>query len=393
MRLIVFDPFLSTQASTAEEWVPIKAGTDAAAALSMANLLLNEYGLYDRDYIKWKTNGPYLVAPDGLYRRDQTSGVPLVYNTTEKRVEPFNSKRVKDCALEGEFEVDGVKCAPSFQLLKEPPQKILTRARLGNLRSICEHAAENRQGVSERRPRSAATYPSRARRSPTGPSQSIYLPRSFSGALQPGLGLHVLVLLNHLVGSADVPGGALAFGPPVHLGYPGTGRLKYSVEPDKDGLLVAKNWPYAHLPYPPWSPRTLPRGWTFRTCSNHSHLRRPLMGWDNNEELWQKFKIPYRPDVMISFATNQIMSVGNPNTLLKNFLKKFNFIASFKPSTRPSSRESARTSCCPMRAISRGTPARRRSQLWESPVMRRVSENGYGPSRQPAISRCTSGGQ
>ncbi|MBU0624013.1 MAG: molybdopterin-dependent oxidoreductase, partial [Candidatus Thermoplasmatota archaeon] len=55
MRLIVFDPFLSTQASTAEEWVPIKAGTDAAAALAMTNLLVNDYGLYDSQYLKWKT--------------------------------------------------------------------------------------------------------------------------------------------------------------------------------------------------------------------------------------------------------------------------------------------------------------------------------------------------
>jgi molybdopterin-containing oxidoreductase family molybdopterin binding subunit len=123
MRLIVFDPFLSTQASTAEEWVPIKAGTDAAAALCMANLLLNEYGMFDRDYIKSKTNGPYLVAPDGLYRRDKVSGVPLVYNALEKRVEPFNSDHVNDCALEGEFKVDGTKCTPSFQLLKNHLRK------------------------------------------------------------------------------------------------------------------------------------------------------------------------------------------------------------------------------------------------------------------------------
>jgi len=326
MRLIVFDPFLSTQASTAEEWVPIKAGTDAAAALAMANSLLNDYGIYDREYLKWKTNGPYLVGPDGLYHRDKKTGLPLVWNPSDNKAEPFTSRNVKDCALEGEFEINGVKCAPSFQLLKNHLRKYTPEY----ASEICGVSANTLRRIAKdfgEEAKIGSTISIEGKTLPYRPVASIYF-RGSQGHYNQAWDCMSLVLLNHLVGAADVPGGALAFGPPVHLGYPGTGRLKYSVEPDKDGLLVAKNWPYAHLPYPPPEPKDPPERLDLQDIF-YIPTYTTIMAWKNNEELWQKFKIPYRPDVMISFATNQIMSVGNPRTLLENFLKKFRFIASF----------------------------------------------------------------
>ena len=51
MKAVVFDPFLSTQASKAHEWVPIRVGTDGAVALGMINVILNELGIWDARYL------------------------------------------------------------------------------------------------------------------------------------------------------------------------------------------------------------------------------------------------------------------------------------------------------------------------------------------------------
>src|SRR3972149_2903007 len=73
MRVVVVDPLGSTAASKADEWVPIRPGTDGALALAMLNVLLNELGLYDGEFIKKFTNGPYLIGPEGLYIRAQAT--------------------------------------------------------------------------------------------------------------------------------------------------------------------------------------------------------------------------------------------------------------------------------------------------------------------------------
>ena len=72
---VVFDPFQSAQASKAHEWVPIRVGTDGALALGLVNSLLNEHGIYDAEYLMYKTNAPYLIRPsDGRYMRDKETG-------------------------------------------------------------------------------------------------------------------------------------------------------------------------------------------------------------------------------------------------------------------------------------------------------------------------------
>ncbi|HEX9909202.1 MAG TPA: molybdopterin-dependent oxidoreductase [Thermoplasmata archaeon] len=326
MRLVVFDPFLSTQATAAEEWIPIKAGTDAAVALSMSNLLVNEYGHFDPWYLKWKSNGPYLVGPDGLYVRDSKTGVPLIWDPVANKALPFNGKNVKDFALTGKFEANGVRCTPSFQVLKDHLKKYTPQyasevagVPASTIRRVAKEFGEEA--------RIGSTIKVEGNDLPLRPAASIYF-RGAQGHYNQAWDCVSLDLMNHIVGSADMPGGALAFGPPVCMGYPETGRLQYTVVQDKDGLMVAKNWPYSHLPYPPPEPKDPPERLDLQDMF-YIPTYTTIMLWDNNEEIWSKFKIPYRPDVMVSFATNQLMSVGNPTSVFDNFLKKFRFIISF----------------------------------------------------------------
>jgi anaerobic selenocysteine-containing dehydrogenase len=46
-KLIVVDPYCSHAASKADEWIPVKPGTDGALALAMLTILVHELGLYD----------------------------------------------------------------------------------------------------------------------------------------------------------------------------------------------------------------------------------------------------------------------------------------------------------------------------------------------------------
>ena len=47
-------------------------------------------------------------------------------------------------------------------------------------------------------------------------------------------------------------------------------------------------------------------------------------------EMLDQFKVNYRPDVMINFGSNSVMTMGNAEIVTENFLKKFNFIFSFQ---------------------------------------------------------------
>lgn len=54
--IIVVDPRFSVAAGKADEWLPIKPGTDIALLLAWMNVLITE-GLYDRDYVEKYTYG------------------------------------------------------------------------------------------------------------------------------------------------------------------------------------------------------------------------------------------------------------------------------------------------------------------------------------------------
>ena len=61
MKLVVVDPICSPIASKADEWIPIRPGTDGALALSMMHVLVNELDVYDRSFLRTQTNAPYLA--------------------------------------------------------------------------------------------------------------------------------------------------------------------------------------------------------------------------------------------------------------------------------------------------------------------------------------------
>lgn len=118
-KLVNFDPHMSGAAEKADEWVPIRPGTDAAVALAMANLLVNEYGLYDEEFLTNRTNGPSLVNPKTkrVIRDAKKGNKALYWDTADNKAKPYDECTAP--ALEGEFEVDGVKAKTAFSIFKE----------------------------------------------------------------------------------------------------------------------------------------------------------------------------------------------------------------------------------------------------------------------------------
>ena len=129
-RFIAINPVRSGYAAIADEWIPIKPGTDGALFLALTNEIISQ-GLYDRDFVVNQTNSAELVNMDensseyGMFVRfevpkeegcfdaqnklwwDRDLNKPISMHT--EGVDPY---------LLGEFTLDdGTPVKPAFQLL------------------------------------------------------------------------------------------------------------------------------------------------------------------------------------------------------------------------------------------------------------------------------------
>ena len=130
-KFISINPVRTGYSAIADEWVPIKPGTDGALFMAINHELINK-GLFDRDFLVKYTNAAELVNVDiesddfGLFKRDDKE------TETNSCINPDNkfiwdkktnkqcpsSNRDADPYLLGEYTLeDGTKVKPAFQLL------------------------------------------------------------------------------------------------------------------------------------------------------------------------------------------------------------------------------------------------------------------------------------
>jgi molybdopterin-containing oxidoreductase family molybdopterin binding subunit len=135
-KVIVIDPVYTATASKANQWVPIRAGSDAALFLSMMQVILAD-GLENTAYIHDHTVGPFLVRADNgqFLRQSHVTG-----KEPEKVVDPATKQEVvKDpfmvwseaenkpvvlaegvkAALNGTYTVNGITVTTGLDLLKK----------------------------------------------------------------------------------------------------------------------------------------------------------------------------------------------------------------------------------------------------------------------------------
>jgi anaerobic dimethyl sulfoxide reductase subunit A len=122
-KLVVIDPNFTITASKADQWVPLRAGSDAALALSMINVIIEE-GLYDKDFVQTRTVGPFLVRADtGLFLREKDvlhndSDRYMVWDSDANQAVP-SELAGGSVSLKGSYEVAGIGCSPAFQMLQD----------------------------------------------------------------------------------------------------------------------------------------------------------------------------------------------------------------------------------------------------------------------------------
>ncbi|OGA45023.1 MAG: molybdenum enzyme, large subunit,related to phenylacetyl-CoA: acceptor oxidoreductase [Betaproteobacteria bacterium RIFCSPLOWO2_12_FULL_63_13] len=323
MRMVVVDPMCNFAAAKANEWVPLRVGTDAALALAMCNVLVNELDVYDGPYLQAKTNAPYLIGPDKLYLRDPDHRKPLVWDGAAGAARPYTDVKPVDAALLGDFDVAGVRCQPAFQRLKD------------HLRRFTPEWGETLSTVPAATIRRLATeFGREARIGSTIVVDGVSLPfrpvaaiafRGSSGHLNSVYNFVAIDLLNELVGACDVVGGCLGFNPAC-AGFPETGRPRYRPSPGPDGLMKVGIWMGHHTPWPIDDPR-LPERVGLQDLIPLGMIS-PFMHSDDGPGMWEKFELPYRPEVMLNYGTNLLMSIGNRETAARS-LAQYKFMVSF----------------------------------------------------------------
>ncbi|RMD83918.1 MAG: twin-arginine translocation signal domain-containing protein, partial [Candidatus Dadabacteria bacterium] len=140
-KVVSIAPDYNASTMHADQWINLRVGTDAALALSMAKVIIDE-GLYKADYVKEQTDLPILVRDDtrkflrasDMEKRGKDNVFYLWDSKTGKAVRAPGSEGLGrsttlalgklDPALEGSFEVtlaDGskVRVRPVFELLKQ----------------------------------------------------------------------------------------------------------------------------------------------------------------------------------------------------------------------------------------------------------------------------------
>jgi len=361
MKMVVFDPMCNFAAGKATEWVPIIPGTDLAVVLAMCNTIVNELGTIDEPFLKLKTNAPYLVGPDMKYVRengpargvkgrkaitmsesskeviyigDDETNKPMVWDAGEGKAKVYDDPSIQDYAIDGEYEYNGIRCQPSFALLKEHLKQYTP-----------EMAAEASTVPAETIHRIATEFATEARVGSTIAIDGYTLPYRPVAAIvfRGGQGhensyhtCYAISLLSALVGAMEVPGGTVSW-PARTLGYPGRedvdpGALKWSVYKGLDGFLQTQRFGFGsgrsnkNAPYRTEWPIEMPE-------MNHQSLLMDIQpiggfkyiaGGSDRDEIWEKLGADYKIEMMF-VSNNPLLSVGNRDSIAQA-LKEMDFI-------------------------------------------------------------------
>ena len=308
MRHVVFDPYMGMPVQSADEWVPIRPGTDAVVALAMANLLLNEYDICDYEYLEHETNGPYLVGDDGHYLRD-ADGKPQMWDAVENRAKPYDAA-FERVALEAEPVVDGTQARTAFSLIREhlrtyTPEMAseISTVPVETIRRLAREFGEAAQ--------IGATIEIDGHRLPYRPIALAYF-KGPQAHKHSALTCMALELLSSIAGVRAVPGSYIGMNA-RSLGHPETGFPQWTPKEGLDGLLETGRWVVP--PGQPWPPvypekpedvglcQLIPPAW------GNTPLH-PIVSQDP-----EKYGIGYKPEAHIQINCNFLMSLADPEEI------------------------------------------------------------------------------
>jgi anaerobic selenocysteine-containing dehydrogenase len=306
MRSVVIDPRNTVEGSKGE-WVPIRPGTDLAFVLAFQQVIVHEIKTLDVQFLKLRTNGPYLIGPNGHYVRDAATKKPLIWDPTASKAKTFDDPTNKDYALEGEFSVDGVPAVPGFQLYKQA------------IKQYTPEWAEQKTSIPAATVRRLAQeFVDRAQIGKTITMEGTPMPfrpvclQAGRGAITQyyGANLHSnVVLANMLVGALDVPGGGRGGLGPQHKSTP----VAAALTPTPDGVVAPKVEAVPRkFEYPP---QQIDGKTYFPYSHDNPHITFHAI---LNPEV---HNLPYQPEIMFIWAGNAVLRMYRQEPVIQAMRK------------------------------------------------------------------------
>jgi anaerobic selenocysteine-containing dehydrogenase len=322
MKLVVFDPVCNYAAARATEWIPLLPGTDGAVCLAMCNVFVNELGIYDSVYLKKKSNAPYLIGPDGRYVRDEETNKPMIWDTASGKARTYDDPVIGDFALDGTYEVNGTKCRPAWQALKEQ-FKMFPVERASQVSGVPAETIRRIATEFSEAAQIGSTITVAGKEFPFRPVGTLHI-RSAPYHKNAANTVHALEMLPHILGAANVPGGNLAVSAECQ-GYSETGLPHSEIAKTPDGYVTNIGLRVLmHFPSPePQYPRHKALDDLFNVCHGTG-----LWGVSDREEIWRKAKIDPTIDVLLNIGRNPLMSASRPDDVAE-FFKKIPFIIDY----------------------------------------------------------------
>ena len=316
LKMVVVDPCRNASGARADEWVPIVPGTDAAFCLAVVNLLINDLGIYDEEFLRSYTNAPYLIRPNGRYARDADTGKPLVFSKSLQRAMPHDAVDSREIMLEAEAELRGETLKTAFVLLREHVK-----------RYTAEYACRVTSIPAGTIERIAREFGEAARVGATVNIDGVDLPlRPASVHWYRGIGQHqhglnngwAAALVALVVGAVDVPGG--------HCGTEATGPWGLP-RAGKDGIIAHTN-PVRHMGFsmPPKPARFDPNDPTLQEMFPATIGTSSMVGL--TVRLPDKFNMTHQQEILFCARSNPVKATGDPDQI-GEILKKAPFQVSF----------------------------------------------------------------
>ncbi len=317
LKMVVLDPCRTSSGARADEWIPTLPGTDSAFCLAVVNVLINELGIYDQEFLAKYTNATYLIRPNGHYARDPEADKPLVLSRSKEMPVPYDHTDPNDMVLEGETEVNGERVNTAFSLLKTHLQSYTP-----------EYASQITTVPASTIRRIAREFGTAARIGATTVVDGVELPLRpacavwYRGIGQHQHGLHqgwAAAMLNITVGAVDVPGGYCHLAATGPWGIPKAGP---------DGLLnvtnpflgvMKKSLPVKKVEFDPDDP-------DLTGMFPVAPYSRTMGGLTLNHP--DKYKIEYKVEFWIHARVNPMKSAGDP-VHTAEILKRIPFQLSF----------------------------------------------------------------
>ena len=122
-KFVSINPVRTGYSAIADEWIPIRPGTDGLFALALVHVLIKR-GLVDWEFLIKYTNAPWLVVQtpgmpgDGLFARDG-DGNPLIWDTLDRRFANGHLPDIAPALLATVDLPDGRRAKTVFSLITE----------------------------------------------------------------------------------------------------------------------------------------------------------------------------------------------------------------------------------------------------------------------------------